>query len=194
MTLFERRELVRILRVPAKYIQQDIQKSLQDQLASCVEGRCGVDGYVARKSSVILEYSLGKIDLTSSLVSYRVRFQADVCMPHVGQELTANVLYLTDLGPYAELPPLHITLARDLQIDDPAFHDIQVGDNVSFKIIGVTFTQASENIIVFGEFLHTDTIRVPEEVVPAPVADLPNANTRKVIVPETEKKRMVLKA
>jgi len=52
--MFERRELVRTISVPSKHLQKNIQSSILMYLKSHVEGRCGIEGYVQPKTSVIV--------------------------------------------------------------------------------------------------------------------------------------------
>ena len=174
--LFERRELVRVLSVPAKYIQRNIRGSLLAQLGSQIEGKCGVEGYVQPKSSVILDHSLGKMDMLHPGVRYRVRFHADICFPHKGQVFKAPVTFLSKIGIHSEISPIRVLLPRDLHIGNEEFESIQASDEIEFEVIGSEFKQNDDTIFVLGKLIKkvgaADTSIKKEEEV-APLISLP---------------------
>ena len=151
--LFERRELVRVLSVPSKYVQRNIRGSLLAQLAANVEGRCGIEGYIQPKSSVILEHSLGRVDMLHSGIHYRVKFHGDVCYPHVGQIFKAPVAYRSKIGIHAELKPIKVLIPRDLHIGDGEFESITEKDEIIFEVLGAEFKQNDDSIFVLGKLL-----------------------------------------
>lgn len=167
--LFERRELVRVLDIPAKYVQRNIKGSLLAQMSAHVEGKCGVEGYIQPKSPVILDYSLGKVDMLHSGVRYRVRFHADVCFPHRGQVFKAPVTLRSKIGIHAELPPMKILIPRDLHIGNEEFDAVEEGAEITFQVLGSEFKQNDSSIFVLGRLLSTGKPEEPvvqEEVAP----------------------------
>jgi DNA-directed RNA polymerase subunit E'/Rpb7 len=171
--MFERRELVRVLNVGAKHLQRNIQSSLLSQIKSQVEGRCGTEGYVQPNTSVILEYSVGNVNILRSGTSYRVRFQADICYPHKGQILKVPVTFRSKIGVHAEMSPLRVLLPRDLHIANTEFEQIQEKDELELEVLGAEFKQNDEQIFVLGKLIKripaaapTDTGDVQSVVVP----------------------------
>jgi DNA-directed RNA polymerase subunit E'/Rpb7 len=162
--MFERRELTRVLPVHSKHLQRNIQSSLLSQIKAQIEGRCGVEGYVQPKSSVITEYSLGRMSILKSGVNYRVKFQADICLPHKGQQITnAPVLFRSKIGIHAELKPLKFLLPRDLHIGNPEFEAIVENDTLDLEVLGAEFKQNDESIFVLAKLLK----RTPAAAEPA---------------------------
>jgi DNA-directed RNA polymerase subunit E'/Rpb7 len=151
--LFERRELTRVLTVPSKYVQRNIRGSLLAQLATHIEGKCGIEGYIQPKSSVILEHSLGKVDMLHTGIQYRVRFHADICYPHVGQIFKAAVSFRSKIGVHAELTPIKILLPRDLHIGNADFESIEDTDEIIFQVLGAEFKQNDESIFVLAKLI-----------------------------------------
>ena len=152
--MFERRELTRVLPVHSKHLQRNIQSSLLSQIKAQVEGRCGVEGYVQPRSSVILEYSLGRMSILKSGVNYRVKFQADICLPHKGQQIAgAPVMFRSKIGVHAEVSPLKILLPRDLHIGNEEFEAIAENDTLDIEVLGAEFKQNDESIFVLGKLL-----------------------------------------
>uniref|UniRef100_A0A6C0AIV8 S1 motif domain-containing protein n=1 Tax=viral metagenome TaxID=1070528 RepID=A0A6C0AIV8_9ZZZZ len=151
--MFERRELVRVVTVPSKHLQRNIQSSILMYLKSHVEGRCGVEGYVQPKTSVIIDYSLGRLNSMKMGVMYRVRFQADICFPHKGQILRAPVTLRSKIGVHAETSPLRVLLPRDLHIGNTEFEQIAEKDEVEFEVLGAEFKQNDEQMFVLARLV-----------------------------------------
>jgi len=175
--MFERRELTRVLPVHSKHLQRNIQSSLLSQIKAQVEGRCGVEGYVQPRSSVILEYSLGRMSILKSGVNYRVKFQADICLPHKGQQITnAPVMFRSKIGVHAEVSPLKILLPRDLHIGNEEFESIVENDTLDIEVLGAEFKQNDESIFVLAKLLkRTPSSAAPagEDAPPPPAIDVP---------------------
>lgn len=166
--MFERRELTRVLPVHSKHLQRNIQSSLLGQIKAQIEGRCGVEGYVQPRSSVILEYSLGRMSILKSGVNYRVKFQADICLPHKGQQITgAPVMFRSKIGVHAEVSPLKILLPRDLHIGNEEFEAIAENDTLDIEVLGAEFKQNDESIFVLAKLLKRTPAAAPVESAPA---------------------------
>jgi len=173
--MFERRELTRVLPVHSKHLQRNIQSSLLSQIKAQIEGRCGVEGYVQPKSSVIIEYSLGRMSILKSGVNYRVKFQADICLPHKGQQITnAPVLFRSKIGIHAELKPLKFLLPRDLHIGNTEFEAIVENDTLDIEVLGAEFKQNDESIFVLAKLLkRTPASAEPDASAAAPAIEVP---------------------
>jgi DNA-directed RNA polymerase subunit E'/Rpb7 len=175
--MFERRELTRVLPVHSKHLQRNIQSSLLSQIKAQVEGRCGVEGYVQPRSSVILEYSLGRMSILKSGVNYRVKFQADICLPHKGQQITnAPVMFRSKIGVHAEVSPLKILLPRDLHIGNPEFEAIVENDTLDIEVLGAEFKQNDESIFVLAKLLKRTPSAAAKSAgaeAPPPAIDVP---------------------
>lgn len=167
--MFERRELTRVLPVHSKHLQRNIQSSLLSQIKAQVEGRCGVEGYVQPKSSVIIEYSLGRMSILKSGVNYRVKFQADICLPHKGQQiLGVPVMFRSKIGVHAELSPIKFLLPRDLHIGNSEFEAIEEKDTLDVEVLGAEFKQNDESIFVLAKLLKRTPASAPESVIEVP--------------------------
>jgi DNA-directed RNA polymerase subunit E'/Rpb7 len=165
--MFERRELTRVLTVHSKHLQRNIQSSLLGQIKASVEGRCGTEGFVQPKSSVILEYSLGRMNILKSGVSYRVKFQADICLPHRGQRLEVPASFRSKIGLHAQISPLKILLPRDLHIGNAEFEAVSDGDMIEVEVMGAEFKQNDEDMFVLGKLVRRIAAPAPEAAAAA---------------------------
>jgi DNA-directed RNA polymerase subunit E'/Rpb7 len=158
--VYERRELRRNVAVPSRYLQRSIAPSLLGQLKMQVEGKCGMEGYVAKDSITILSHSLGRVNTLEEGVSYRVEFQADVCMPHPGQQFRVPVMFRSKIGVHCELDPMKILLPRDLHLGNADFDAIEENEEIDIEVIGSQFQQQDTYIYVLGT--------LKRRVLPAP--------------------------
>lgn len=158
--VYERRQLTRVVTVPSRYLQRSVMPSLLSQLKSTVEGRCGMEGYIAKDSTTILSHTLGRVNPLEEGVSYRVTFQADTCMPHPGQVFKVPVVFRSKIGVHAELDPMKILLPRDLHLGNAEFDAIEEREEIEIEVVGSQFQQQDTHIYVLG--------KLKRRVLPAP--------------------------
>lgn len=149
--LFERRELVRNVRIDSRFLQRNIQASLLAQLRMKYEGVCVAEGYVQRRSITVVDHSLGRINYIKGGLDYTVKFQADICMPHPGQVFRMPVVLKSKLGLHVEMTPVKALLPRDLHIGMTDFEDVSEKEEIEFEVVGARFQQGDESIVVLGK-------------------------------------------
>ena len=151
--LFERRELSKMVHINSKFLQKNIKASLLNQLQQNYEGKCQEEGYIQRRSIVIVNYSLGRTNYVKGGIDYMVTFQADICMPHEGQRFKAPVKIKSKVGIHAETPPIKVLIPRDLHIGNEEFESVKVDEDIDFEVVGSQFKQEDETIVVVGKLL-----------------------------------------
>jgi DNA-directed RNA polymerase subunit E'/Rpb7 len=167
--LFERRELTKKVNIHAKFMQKNIQSSLMAQLKMQYQGRCSAEGYIHKDSLTITNYSLGRANYLKGGVDYFVTFQADICLPHIGQKFKVPVKLRSKIGIHAEMLPIKVLIPRDLHIGNDGFDSIQPEDDVEFEVIGSQFKQGDEFIVVVGKLISAKVeSKPPEEDIPVP--------------------------
>ena len=178
-TLYERRELTRSVHIHARFLQRNIHASLVDQLRNKYEGVCLSEGYVQPRSITIADYSLGRTNILKGGLDYSVKFQADVCLPHIGQVFRAPVVLKSKIGLHAETSPIKILLPRDLHIGNPDFDGAEVGQTIEFDVVGTRFQQGDKTIIVLG--------KLREVIRPAIQSENPEPDMQQVIAAPVSK-------
>jgi len=149
--LFERRELVRNVHIDSKFLQRNIQASLLAQLRMKYEGVCVAEGYIQRRSITVVDHSLGRVNYIKGGLDYTVKFQADICMPHPGQNFRMPVALKSKLGLHAEMTPIKALLPRDLHIGMADFEEVSEKEEIEFEVVGARFQQGDEYIVVLGK-------------------------------------------
>jgi DNA-directed RNA polymerase subunit E'/Rpb7 len=202
--LFERRQLTKKVHIHSKFLQRNIQSSLLAQLKGLYEGKCIPEGYIQQNSITVANYSLGRVNYIKGGVDYDVVFQADICMPHVGQKFKAPVKLRSKVGIHAETPPIKVLIPRDLHLGNQEFDSVKIDEDIEFEVIGAQFKQEDQNIVVVGKLLSKVagpvqepliSTKSPEEEVDqsvtVPVAE--EGSEKKVIVTEEKTKKRRLK-
>jgi DNA-directed RNA polymerase subunit E'/Rpb7 len=161
--LFERRNLTRIVRIPASQMQKNVRPALLAQLRSKYEGVCIPEGYCQPEKIMVVEQSLGRTDLVHSGVEYHVVFQADICMPHAGQMWRGTVKLRSKIGVHVETGPVQVLLPRDIHMGDETFESIKENQQIEFEVIGSRFQQGDTTIAVLGKL---KTVIAPEPFQP----------------------------
>lgn len=189
--LFERRVLSKKVNIHSKSLQKNIQASLLAQLKMQYQGRCSSEGYVhkSQEGIVITNYSLGRANYLKGGVDYDVTFQADICLPHVGQTFKAPVTLKSKIGIHAKVTPIEILLPRDLHIGMEEFDTVKEGDEVEFEVIGSKFKQGDEEIVVVGRLKAKEAPVQAQQEVPAEETaseEQQGDGERRVIVTPTE--------
>jgi hypothetical protein len=117
------------------------------------------------------------MSILKSGVNYRVKFQADICLPHKGQQISGvPVMFRSKIGVHAELNPLKFLLPRDLHIGNTEFEAIAEKDTLDLEVLGAEFKQNDESIFVLAKLLK----RIPASAEPTgapPVEVLPTTET-----------------
>lgn len=204
--LFERRNLTRLVRIPASQLQKNVRPALLAQLRASYEGVCIPEGYCQSGSITVIEHSLGRTDIVNSGVEYHVAFQADICMPHAGQIWRGPVTLRSKIGVHIEIGPVQVLLPRDLHMGDPTFEELPAGQEVEFEVLGSRFQQGDTNIAVLAKLKSTiamagpDAVRAEtsEPLLAAPITQSAQTNQKVVTIvpnatPSAEPRKRKLK-
>jgi len=147
-----------------KNINNIIKKKLRDE----IEGKCIKEGYVKKKSIKILNRSLGEVLAShfNGSILYHIKLKLEVCNPLEGTIIKGIIKNINKMGILAESgdgdpPPLSILLAKQHHVDNTAFENLQLGDEISIKIIGKRFEFGDVQINIIG-ILETDPKKDPE--------------------------------
>ena len=123
------------------HVGSNIKQTLEKVIASEIEGKCIVEGYIKPNSTKILTYSSGEISGIN--VIFEVVFECFVCSPVEGMHIKCIAKNITKAGIRAETPeepsPVVIFVARDHHTTKPYFAKVQPNDNITVRVIGQRF-------------------------------------------------------
>ena len=136
-------------------IGQNIKQNLEKKIASKVEGKCGIEGFIQPKSVNVKTYSNGIINM--GFVEFQVVFECMVCSPVEGMLIECVAKTITKAGIHAEvigkdgIVPITAHIARDHNYNDIRFNNVKEKDTIMVKVIGVRYELNDLCIDVIGK-------------------------------------------
>ena len=147
------------------HVGNNIKETLEKTIASQIEGKCIVEGYIKPNSVEVITFSSGLV--TSSNVVFEVVFQCNVCSPVEGMIINCIAKHINKAGIRAEVKespsPVVIFIARDHNYSSPLFTQVKENDNISIKVIGQRFELNDSYISIIAEIVETEKTNVAVE-------------------------------
>jgi len=138
-------------------IGNNIKPNLERMIASKVEGKCTVEGFIKPDSVNVINYSCGKVN--GEYVEYHAVYECMVCHPVEGMDIECICKTLTKAGIHAEVVdqsghiPITIFIARDHHMNHHDFGLVKEEGRLLVKIIGIRFELNDPYICAIGRFL-----------------------------------------
>ena len=156
-SIYSRCLLTRKISLPINTIGKNIDEVIEEYIQNNFEGKCVVEGYVKTNSSKIIRYSSGVIERGNNII-FEVVFECDVCFPVEGMLIQCSVKNIVKAGIRAEsatdVPsPIVVFVAKDHHINNQQFNEIQVGDNITVRVIGQRFELNDKYVSIIGELV-----------------------------------------
>ena len=144
--------------IHAQEISNNITEILNTKIKDELEGICVNDGYIKKNSIKIVSKSMGKmlVSFFNGMVSYTIKYVADVCNPLEGAIIKATVKNINKMGILAyggdnmEESPINILLAVQHHQDNEHFSKLQEKDIIYVKILGKRFEYGDTQISIIG--------------------------------------------
>jgi DNA-directed RNA polymerase subunit E'/Rpb7 len=135
-------------------VGSNLRQTLERVVASQIEGKCVVEGFVKPGSSRIQTYSSGQVQ--ASNIAYEVVFQCQVCTPVEGMHIDCVAKNVTKAGVRAEVnedpSPVVIFVARDHHSSE-YFANIKEGQSIKVRVIGQRFELNDKYVSVIAEVI-----------------------------------------
>ena len=157
-------------------IGNNIKETIKKVIATQIEGKCIVNGYIKPNSVEVMTFSSGVVKGAS--VSFDVVIQCEVCLPVQGMHIKCIAKHINKAGIRAELnetpSPVIIFIARDHNYSSPIFADVSENDEVKVRVIGHRFELNDKYISIIAEIVESDSTKKQytqnnkEEIKPVP--------------------------
>ena len=138
--------------VPIINIGKNLDQTLQQILATDIEGRCIKEGFIKPDSIKIQSYSSGLIN--GSNIIFEIVFECKVCSPVEGMVINCIAKNITKAGIRAEIPgdfsPLIIFVARDHNFMSSYFNSIQENQSIQVRVVGQRYELYDKYISIIG--------------------------------------------
>ncbi len=154
-TLFTNALITKKIHVNIQNIGNNIKQTLEKMIASDIEGKCIVEGFVKNGSTKIMTYSSGLIH--GAIVTFEVAYECSICSPVEGMNIICIAKNITKAGIRAETndspSPVVIFVARDHHYSTPYFSDVKENDEIVVKVIGQRYELNDKYISVIAELV-----------------------------------------
>ena len=136
-------------------IGNTIKETLEKSIASQIEGKCIVEGYIKPYSVEVITFSSGLV--MGSNVIFEVVIQCDVCSPVEGMHIKCIAKHINKAGIRAEInetpSPVVIFIARDHNYASPLFAEVKENDEIKVRVIGQRFELNDKYISIIAEIV-----------------------------------------
>ena len=177
--LFSIALLTKKVHVNIEYIGSNIKHTLEKMIASNIEGKCIVEGFVINGSVKLITYSSGLVQ--GAYVAFDTVFECSICSPVEGMLINCVVKNITKAGIQAELrmspSPLVIYVTRDHHYTTSYFSEVKEHNDIVVKVIGQRYELNDTFISIISELVpkqivnKTKTIKKKLKLKPAAQAE-----------------------
>ena len=155
-TVYSLSQITKKIALPITSIGRNLQQTIEETIASMVEGKCTVEGFVKPHSVRVITYSSGVIKGTD--VIFDVVFECDVCFPVAGMLFNCIAKNITKAGIRAESveefpSPFVLFIARDHYYDSDYFNSIEEGEKFMAKVIAQRFELNDKYVSIIAELV-----------------------------------------
>ena len=155
-TVYSLSQITKKIALPITAMGRNLQQTIEETIASMVEGKCTVEGFVKPHSVRVITYSSGVIKGTD--VIFDVVFECDVCFPVAGMLFNCIAKNITKAGIRAESvdefpSPFVLFIARDHYYDSDYFNSIEEGEKFMAKVIAQRFELNDKYVSIIAELV-----------------------------------------
>jgi DNA-directed RNA polymerase subunit E'/Rpb7 len=161
-------QITKSMSLPITAIGKNLHQTIERTIASMVEGKCIVEGFVKRGSTKVITYSSGIVKGENIL--FDVVFQCEVCFPIAGMLLNCVAKNVTKAGIRAESSeetpsPFVLFIARDHYYSSDAFNSVEEGQQFVARVIAQRFELNDKYVSVIGELASKEVLKKPPLVI-----------------------------
>ena len=139
-------------------IGNNLKQNLERKIASKIEGKCIVEGFVRPQSVQVVTYSSGVVN--SAYVVFYVVFECMISRPVEGMLIECKAKTITKAGIHAEVEgedgvvPITVFIARDHNYNDIHFNNVKDNQDILVRVFGVRYELNDPYICVIAKLAH----------------------------------------
>jgi DNA-directed RNA polymerase subunit E'/Rpb7 len=153
-SIYSKCQITKTIQLPITSVGKTINITIENTIASMIENKCIVEGFVRKGSVRIITFSSGLIK--GSNVIFDVVLECEVCFPVAGMLLNCICKNVTKAGIRGESDddeksPFVLFIARDHFYDNEYFNSIKENDKFIARVIAQRFELNDKYISIIGE-------------------------------------------
>ena len=142
------------------HVGKNIKQTLERIIASQIEGKCVVEGFIKPGSAKVATYSSGIVKADE--IIFDITFECMVCSPVEGMLINCVAKNITKMGVRAETSenpsPVVIFISRDHHYTSSYFSNIKEEDDIQVRVIGQRFELNDKYVSIIAEVVEPKTI------------------------------------
>ena len=152
--------ITRKIPISILHVGKNIKQTLEKIIASQIEGKCVVEGFIKPGSAKISTYSSGIVKADE--IIFDITFECMVCSPVEGMLINCVAKNITKMGVRAETSenpsPVVIFISRDHHYTSSYFSNIKEEDDIQVRVIGQRFELNDKYVSIIAEVVEPKTI------------------------------------
>ena len=142
------------------HVGKNIKQTLEKIIASQIEGKCIVEGFIKPGSAKIATYSSGIVKADE--IIFDITFECMVCSPVEGMLINCIAKNITKMGIRAETndnpSPVVIFISRDHHYNSSYFSNIKENDDIQVSVIGQRFELNDKYVSIIAKIVEPKTV------------------------------------
>ena len=142
------------------HVGKNIKQTLERIIASQIEGKCVVEGFIKPGSAKIATYSSGIVKADE--IIFDITFECMVCSPVEGMLINCVAKNITKMGIRAETnetpSPVVIFISRDHHYTSSYFSNIKENDDIQVSVIGQRFELNDKYVSIIAKIVEPKTV------------------------------------
>lgn len=147
------------------HVGKNIKQTLERIIASQIEGKCVVEGFIKPGSAKVATYSSGIVKADE--IIFDITFECMVCSPVEGMLINCIAKNITKMGIRAETnenpSPVVIFISRDHHYNSSYFSSIKENDDIQARVIGQRFELNDKYVSIIAEIVEPKTIVINKQ-------------------------------
>ena len=147
------------------HVGKNIKQTLERIIASQIEGKCVVEGFIKPGSAKVATYSSGIVKADE--IIFDITFECMVCSPVEGMLINCVAKNITKMGIRAETnenpSPVVIFISRDHHYTSSYFSNIKENDDIQVSVIGQRFELNDKYVSIIAEIVEPKTIVINKQ-------------------------------
>ena len=175
--IYSQSVITRRITLGIENVGRTLKENLEKIVASDIEGKCIVEGFIKPNSTRLLTYNSGVIK--NGRIVFEVVFECLSCCPVEGMLIDCVAKNITKAGIRAELnddvSPVVIFIARDHNHLSDYFNSITENDNIKVRVIGQRFELNDKYVSVIAEIVEQKEV-IPQRKKTKPKLIIPKGD------------------
>lgn len=154
-TIYNERLIEKKVSINFNELTKNMDELLLKKLKMLYENKCNESGFIQKDSIELIKRTNGYISQYTDLsnIQFNIIFKCMVCNPSPNLIVDCKIIEIIKPGLIAELFPLSIIIPSQIHTNKKIFNSLNIGDNITVKIIDSKFKKNENEIQAVGSLV-----------------------------------------